>query len=72
MKALILGTIAASQATPIIEFITADIRTEILNNKPTQTVVALADADILQAALLQTTLQTCCGFGLVFDDQNLH
>jgi hypothetical protein len=35
MKALFLGTLAASQATPIIEFITADVRTEILdNNEP--------------------------------------
>ena len=31
MKALFLGTLAASQAMPIIEFITADIRTEILD-----------------------------------------
>ncbi len=30
MKALFLGTLAASQAMPIIEFITADIRSEIL------------------------------------------
>jgi hypothetical protein len=28
MKALFLGTLAASQATPIINFITADIRTD--------------------------------------------
>ena len=35
MKALFLGTLAASQATPIIEFITADLRTEILDdNEP--------------------------------------
>ena len=35
MKALFLSTLAASQAKPIIEFITADIRTEILdNNEP--------------------------------------
>lgn len=35
MKALFLGTLAASQAKPIIEFITADIRTEIFdNNEP--------------------------------------
>src|SRR5215831_5174616 len=48
MKALFLGTLAASQATPIIEFITADVRTEILdNNEPTQAAAALADADIL-------------------------
>jgi hypothetical protein len=46
MKALFRGTLAASQATPIIEFITADIRTEILdNNEPAQ--AALADADVL-------------------------
>ena len=32
MKALFLGTLAASQAMPIIEFITADVRTEILDN----------------------------------------
>ena len=33
MKALFLGTLAASQATPIIEFITAEIRTEILGRR---------------------------------------
>jgi phosphoglycerate dehydrogenase-like enzyme len=48
MKALFLGTLAASQATPIIEFITADIRTEILdNNEPAEAAVALADANVL-------------------------
>ena len=48
MKALFLGTLAASQATPIIEFITADIRIEILdNNDPAQAATALADADVL-------------------------
>ena len=48
MKALFLGTLAASQAMPIIEFITADIRTEILDsNEPTEAAAALADADIL-------------------------
>ena len=48
MKALLLGTLAASQAMPIIEFITADIRTEILdNNEPAQAAAALADADVL-------------------------
>jgi hypothetical protein len=30
MKALFLGTLAVSQAAPMIEFITADVRTEIL------------------------------------------
>jgi hypothetical protein len=35
MKALFLGTLAASQAAPITEFITADVRTEILDdNEP--------------------------------------
>ena len=48
MKALFLGTLAASQATAIIEFITADVRTEILdNNEPAQAAAALADADIV-------------------------
>jgi phosphoglycerate dehydrogenase-like enzyme len=48
MKALFLGTLAASQATPIIEFITADVSTEILdNNEPAQAAAALADADVL-------------------------
>jgi hypothetical protein len=48
MKALFLGTLAASQATAIIEFITADVRTEILdNNEPEQATTALADADVL-------------------------
>jgi hypothetical protein len=48
MKALFLGTLAASQATPIIEFITADIRTEILHNsEPAQAAAAVADADVL-------------------------
>ena len=48
MKALFLGTLAASQATPIIEFITADIRTEILeHNEPAQAAAALADADVV-------------------------
>ena len=48
MKALFLGTLAASQATPIIKFITADIRTEILDNgDPAQAAAALADADVL-------------------------
>ena len=48
MKALFLGTLAASQATPIIKFITTDIRTEILdNNEPAQAAAALADADVL-------------------------
>src|ERR1700730_10939173 len=48
MKALFLGTLAASQATPIIEFITADVRTEILdNNEPAQAAAALADTDVL-------------------------
>src|SRR5246500_277177 len=48
MKALFLGTLAASQAMPIIEFIPADIRTEILdNNEPAQAAAALADTDVL-------------------------
>jgi lactate dehydrogenase-like 2-hydroxyacid dehydrogenase len=48
MKALFLGTLAASQAKPIIEFITADIRAEILdNNEPAQAAAALADTDVL-------------------------
>jgi phosphoglycerate dehydrogenase-like enzyme len=48
MKALFLGTLASSQAMPIIEFITADIRTEILDsNEPADAASALADADIL-------------------------
>ncbi|HEY2527190.1 MAG TPA: NAD(P)-dependent oxidoreductase, partial [Xanthobacteraceae bacterium] len=48
MKALFLGTLAASQAKPIIDFITADIRTEILDsNEPAQAAAALADADVL-------------------------
>ena len=48
MKALFLGTLAASQAKPIIEFITTDVRTEILdNNEPAQAAAALADADVL-------------------------
>ena len=48
MKALFLGTLAASQAMPIIEFITADIRTEIIDiNEPAQAAAALADADVL-------------------------
>jgi hypothetical protein len=48
MKALFLGTLAASQATPIMEFITVDVRTEILdNNEPAQAAAALADADVL-------------------------
>jgi hypothetical protein len=48
MKALFLGTPVALQAEPIIEFITANIRTEILdNNKPAQAAAALANADVL-------------------------
>ena len=48
MKALFLGTLAASQATPIIEFITADIRTEIVDdNEPAQGAAALTDADVV-------------------------
>ena len=48
MKALFLGTLAASQAMPIIEFLTAEIHTEILdNNEPAQAAAALADADVL-------------------------
>jgi len=48
MKALFLGTLAASQAKPISEFITTDVRTEILdNNEPAQAAAALADADVL-------------------------
>jgi phosphoglycerate dehydrogenase-like enzyme len=48
MKALFLGTLAASQAMSIIEFITADIRTEVLDsNEPAQAAAALADADVL-------------------------
>src|SRR5690348_10066086 len=48
MKALFLGTLAASQATPIIKFITADIRTEILDtNEPAQAAAALTDADVV-------------------------
>ena len=48
MKALFLGTLAASQAMPIIEFITADIRTEVLDSsEPAQAAAALADADVL-------------------------
>jgi len=47
MTALFLGTLAASQATPIIEFITADISTEVLDhNEPAQAAAALADADV--------------------------
>ena len=33
MKALFLGTLAASQAVPIIEFITADIRSSPLRER---------------------------------------
>jgi phosphoglycerate dehydrogenase-like enzyme len=48
MKALFLGTLAASQAAPIIEFITAEIRTEVIDNSdPAQAATALADADVL-------------------------
>jgi phosphoglycerate dehydrogenase-like enzyme len=48
MKALFLGTLATSQATPIIEFITSDIHTQILDNgNPAQMAAALADADVL-------------------------
>src|SRR5205085_8657176 len=48
MNALFLGTRAASQATPIIKFITADIRTEILDtNEPAQAAAALTDADVV-------------------------
>src|SRR5215467_13407036 len=48
MKALFLGTLAASQAAPIIKLITADVGTEILDsNEPAQAAAALADADIL-------------------------
>src|ERR1700751_3443970 len=48
MKALLLGTLAASQATPIIKFITSDIRTKILvHNEPAQAAAALADADVV-------------------------
>ena len=48
MKALFLGTLAASQAKPIIRFITSDIHTEILDNtEPAQAAAALADADVL-------------------------
>ena len=48
MKALFLGTLAGSQATPIIEFITADIRTEIVDdNEPAQGAAALTDADVV-------------------------
>src|SRR5215831_15633581 len=55
MKALFLGTLAASQATPIIEFITADIGTEILDdNEPAQAAVALADADVLLTGVWRT------------------
>src|SRR6516164_2219885 len=44
-SALFLGTLAASQAVPIIEFITTDIRTEILDsNEPTQAAAALTDS----------------------------
>jgi len=54
MKALFLGTLTASQATPIIEFITADIRTEILDtNEPAQAAVALADANRHPSATLE-------------------
>ena len=45
MKALFLGTLAASQAMPIMKFITADIRTEILDtNELAQAAAALTDA----------------------------
>ena len=48
MKALFLGTLATSQAPPIIEYITSDIHTEILDNgNPAQMAAALADADVL-------------------------
>ncbi len=48
MKALFLGTLAASQATPIIEFISSDLRTEIRDDgDPARAAEALADADIL-------------------------
>ena len=48
MKALFLGTLAASQARPIIEFLTAEIHTEILDNNETSlAAAALADADVL-------------------------
>jgi hypothetical protein len=47
MKALFLGTLAASQAKPIIDFITADIGTEILDSNEPARAAALADADVL-------------------------
>jgi phosphoglycerate dehydrogenase-like enzyme len=48
MKALFLGALAASQATPITGFITTGIRTEILSEvEPARLAEALADVDIV-------------------------
>ncbi len=48
MKAVFLGTLAASQAAPITRFISADIRTEIVDDGDRPRVAAsLADADIV-------------------------
>ena len=48
MKALFLGALATSQAAPITNFITEDIRTEILDGgDPPRLAAALVDADIV-------------------------
>ena len=48
MKAVFLGTLAASQAAPITSFITEAVRTEIVDDgDPPRVAAALADADIV-------------------------
>jgi len=48
MKALFLGTLATSQAAPITGFVTANLRTELLDDSdPARLAAALADADIV-------------------------
>src|SRR5579871_2071298 len=48
MKALFLGTLATSQAAPIIRFLTTDLATELVDDgDPAQLAAALATADIV-------------------------
>ena len=48
MKALFLGTLATSQAAPILRFLTTDLATELVDDgDPAQLAAALATADIV-------------------------
>jgi hypothetical protein len=57
---------------PIIEFITADIRTEILdNNEPAQAAAALADADVVLTGAWRSGFPAAPKYAGAFDQDRL-